>query len=167
MDTTRRDRSRRRRTCLIEGLACAVVVGVVSAWALPIVWPIFTAHPRPVDLTRLSALTGLHFPPSARLVSSSYCDVLRARLDAEVHISADEVKAFLEAQRPAIERWESYRPELHDAPEVKREALPLSFSIDPPRFHPPSPRQDLKVVDVAVTVRNDDVAVVSIIVSGD
>ena len=152
--------------CALVGLVC---VGL-AAWGIgPLLWPLLTDSPRPVDLPTVTKLTGLAFPPSARLVSSSYSGVVRAHIEAEVRIDGDEVEEFLEAQRSAIEHWESnWTDAPRDAPaEPDDRALPLRFAVDPPRQHPKPPYMDLKVVDVEVSIRDDGVAVVSLGGDGD
>lgn len=146
--------------------AIAVAVGVVVAMGLalllwPSVGPILTAHPRAVDLDTLSDLTGLRFPASSQVVSSSYQSALRAWLQAEVHFDRGDVETFMDSQRPAIE-WEPMEDPaqaLEPGDSEPHGEDNWSAVVDPPRQHPRAPYQDLQVIDVHLTVGEDGVAV--------
>jgi hypothetical protein len=137
--------------------------------ALPIVWSIFTARPEPVNLGRLSYLAGLRFPPSARVVSSSYGNVVRANLRAEVRFGRSDLHSFLDSQRPPV----AWSPEPGSSPSAApggpapHGSKTWSAVVNPPRHHPRPPYQDLKVVDVLVTVPERGGVVVSIEGAGD
>jgi hypothetical protein len=149
-----------------------VAVGVVVGGAL-LFWasggPILIVNPRSVELDTLSDLTGLWFPASSQVVSSSYQNALRAWLQAEIHFDRGDVDAFMSSQRPAID-WEPVGESAGalEADDPGRHAEGTwSAVVDPPRRHPRPPYQDLKVIDVNLTVREDGVAVLSLHGAGD
>ena len=177
--------SRRKPARISAGtLGCIVVLLVVAASVIGWVWSIvgpFTEEPQPVDLATISSLTGMQFPPSAQVVSSSYSGVIRSYVTAEVRLSREQLEDFFRAQTPAVERWDNY-PSPPAEPDSSAEVeekwgesgdhmsdgddQAWHFSTVPPKHHPKPPYQDLIVVDVLVTSEPNGGVVVSIIGGG-